>query len=295
MAWLEHHLHNYPETVIAVTHDRYFLDNVTGWILKCYWHRKTLGTKPNCVPFICDDNMGIEEQEEPKIGRIRDALLSLPVMDDLYLRMQAMNIDLVDVYLMDMEQQLLSEYMEIERTPIEMATLVSAISQLWIFGLYELLRTWRQRAFDVANFAEELKTLERSARKSRIAEQKRKIKAAVALNGAEGFYWLPYEKVAKNDKFVEAIYNAIDQSERLFRRIEVLRVSLAKHEIPKAKGSFAMAPGYGRIDMADGSIYWQVILQKNEVDVVSRRSIADDCRALAEVLRPTNSVPVLGV
>ncbi|MCU0913280.1 MAG: energy-dependent translational throttle protein EttA [Planctomycetes bacterium] len=34
VAWLERHLHQYPGTVIAVTHDRYFLDNVAGWILE---------------------------------------------------------------------------------------------------------------------------------------------------------------------------------------------------------------------------------------------------------------------
>ena len=34
VAWLEHHLKNYPGTVIAVTHDRYFLDNVAEWILE---------------------------------------------------------------------------------------------------------------------------------------------------------------------------------------------------------------------------------------------------------------------
>jgi ATP-binding cassette ChvD family protein len=34
VAWLEHHLQNYEGTVIAVTHDRYFLDNVAGWILE---------------------------------------------------------------------------------------------------------------------------------------------------------------------------------------------------------------------------------------------------------------------
>ena len=32
--WLEHHLHAYSGTVIAITHDRYFLDNVAGWILE---------------------------------------------------------------------------------------------------------------------------------------------------------------------------------------------------------------------------------------------------------------------
>lgn len=34
VAWLEHHLQAYSGTVIAVTHDRYFLDNVAGWILE---------------------------------------------------------------------------------------------------------------------------------------------------------------------------------------------------------------------------------------------------------------------
>ena len=34
IAWLERYLHEFPGTVVAVTHDRYFLDNVAGWILE---------------------------------------------------------------------------------------------------------------------------------------------------------------------------------------------------------------------------------------------------------------------
>jgi sulfate-transporting ATPase len=34
VAWLERFLQDYPGTVVAVTHDRYFLDNVAGWILE---------------------------------------------------------------------------------------------------------------------------------------------------------------------------------------------------------------------------------------------------------------------
>ncbi|MGF1607360.1 MAG: energy-dependent translational throttle protein EttA [Rhodothalassiaceae bacterium] len=34
VAWLEQHLRNYPGAILIVTHDRYFLDNVTGWILE---------------------------------------------------------------------------------------------------------------------------------------------------------------------------------------------------------------------------------------------------------------------
>ena len=34
VAWLERHLQEYPGTIVAVTHDRYFLDNAAGWILE---------------------------------------------------------------------------------------------------------------------------------------------------------------------------------------------------------------------------------------------------------------------
>lgn len=34
VAWLERHLQEYPGTVVAITHDRYFLDNIAGWILE---------------------------------------------------------------------------------------------------------------------------------------------------------------------------------------------------------------------------------------------------------------------
>jgi sulfate-transporting ATPase len=34
VGWLEKYLHDYPGTVVAITHDRYFLDNVAGWILE---------------------------------------------------------------------------------------------------------------------------------------------------------------------------------------------------------------------------------------------------------------------
>src|SRR6266481_106166 len=34
VSWLEGHLRNYPGAIIAITHDRYFLDNVAGWILE---------------------------------------------------------------------------------------------------------------------------------------------------------------------------------------------------------------------------------------------------------------------
>lgn len=227
--------------------------------------------------------METDEQGKQNEVSFRNVLVSLPILDDdFYLQMQALNIHIVDLYIVDMESALLREYIEIERTPLEMALVVSALSQLWIFGLYELLRTWRQRCKNIINFVEDLQLLDNSAREARISEQKEKIKNAVGFRGFEGFYWPTYEKATKDNEYVELIRQKLDQSEKLFKRIEALRVALAKHELPVHGMSFAMAPGYGRIDMTNGSIYWQVILRDNEVDLVSRRTIADQCRELAE-------------
>ena len=72
---------------------------------------------------------------------------------------------------------------------------------------------------------------------------------------------------------------------------------LAKHEMPKQKGSEAMAPGYGRIDMNDGSITYQVLLRDNEVDLISRRALATAIEHIGDdvgdVYLPTAVRPLL--
>jgi hypothetical protein len=220
--------------------------------------------------------------DEPPKTQIKDALQNLPLFEDLFLGMQALNLDLVDGYLEILEAQLLREYMEIERTPVQSAMFVSALSQLWVFGLYELLHTWRQRVGEVIKFGEELKSLVGSDREKRVAEQRERVMKASDAALDRMYYWEPFETAAKDNSFVDELRDALDKTETLFRRIEALRVSLAKHEVPKSKGAHAMAPGYGRIDMSDGSIYWQIVLRDNHVDLVSRRTLADECRRIAE-------------
>ena len=159
---------------------------------------------------------------------------------------------------------------------------VSAMSQLWVFGLYELLRTWRQRVEEVIRFSEELRNSGEADREKRIAEKKQQIEKASEAALDKQYYWKPFEAAAGDNNFVDKLRNAIDQTEVLFRRIEALRISLAKHELPKSKGMFAMAPGYGRIDSTDGSIQWQIVLKDNQVDLVSRRTLANECRRIGE-------------
>src|SRR6266851_1391381 len=118
----------------------------------------------------------------------------LPLFDEPYLRMQAMNLEMVDEYLRYQEESLLAEYMEAERTPLPAAIFVSALSQLRIFGVYELLRTWRQRAGDVLRWIKVFRATPNKGRKALLAEKEREItKRSAALSRAEVFHWPAYE------------------------------------------------------------------------------------------------------
>jgi ATP-binding cassette ChvD family protein len=56
VAWLERFLHDYPGTVVAVTHDRYFLDNVAGWILEL--------DRGHGIPFEGNYSAWLEQKEK---------------------------------------------------------------------------------------------------------------------------------------------------------------------------------------------------------------------------------------
>ncbi len=192
-----------------------------------------------------------------------DLLWNLPLFDDLFLSMQGQNVMLVDLYLRDLERDLLRELIEIERTPFPATLIVSALSQMWIFAVYELLRTWRQRVKDLKHDAQ---------------------KSAVQQSGHSKLAGLYYEDqlahLRKKPAYAKELDRAVNLTEPLFRRIEALRMNLAKHEVPKLHRVPAMAPGYGRIDGITGSISWQIDLGNNLVDLVSRRSLADQLKTL---------------
>jgi hypothetical protein len=229
-----------------------------------------------------DHEIGLDDGDDVPQGGLAEALRKLPLCDELYLGMQAMNLDLVDQFLEAQEARLLAEYMEDERTHFPTVMFVSALSQMWVFALYELLRTWRQRARDLLRSGEEVRAAPAAERHARLKAKKREIEGRAGRpDRAVVFHSPAYEEAAADPQSLEPLRKAVDRTERLFRRVEALRMSLAKHEMPGVKGSHAMAPGYGRIDMLTGSISWQVLLRGNEVDLISRRRIADDCRRLA--------------
>jgi len=214
-------------------------------------------------------------------GRIGVILAGLPAVD-IFLRMQATNLELVDTYLRQLEADLLRRYFEIERTPVPDAMFVSAMSQLWIFGVYEFLRTWRQRVNDLLLFHQMNAGSGSPEKEVALAAVREKHTMPLGDSDETASSYFHYEQVATSDDFAYEIRKALDGSELLYRRLEALRVMLAKHELPRQKRVPAMAPGYGRIDMSDGSIYWQVELTRLEVDTVSRRSIAIGIESMAD-------------
>ena len=70
VAWLERFLHDYPGTVVAVTHDRYFLDNVAGWILELDRGRG-IPWEGNYSSWLEQKERRLELEEKQEQARIR--------------------------------------------------------------------------------------------------------------------------------------------------------------------------------------------------------------------------------
>ena len=70
VAWLERFLEEYPGTVVAVTHDRYFLDNVTGWILELD-RGKGIPYEGNYSSWLVQKKKRLEQEEREEAARAR--------------------------------------------------------------------------------------------------------------------------------------------------------------------------------------------------------------------------------
>ena len=70
IAWLERYLHEYKSTVVAVTHDRYFLDNVAGWILELDRGRG-IPWEGNYSSWLDQKEKRLEQEQKSEQSRIR--------------------------------------------------------------------------------------------------------------------------------------------------------------------------------------------------------------------------------
>jgi len=70
VAWLEHFLHGFAGTVVAVTHDRYFLDNVAGWILELD-RGQAIPWKGNYSSWLEQKEKRLEQEQNTESARIK--------------------------------------------------------------------------------------------------------------------------------------------------------------------------------------------------------------------------------
>jgi len=70
VAWLEGHLRNYPGAILIVTHDRYFLDNVTGWILELD-HGRGIPYEGNYTSWLHQKQKRLEQESREDEARQR--------------------------------------------------------------------------------------------------------------------------------------------------------------------------------------------------------------------------------
>lgn len=202
-------------------------------------------------------------------SRMHSVFKSLPLFDDVFLNMQAMNVALVDQFITDLELNLLREYVEIEKTPLDSAIFVSAQTQMWIFALYELLRTWKQRVGKLTLWSENggLETaIENIAKK--------KSDSANIIRTAH-IRWVQQDESAINN-----MTKATESISGFYELLTEIRVSLAKHEIAGKNNSIASSPGYGYINMQCGSLDYDVSSNPEYTHFVNRRDLADAFRRI---------------
>ncbi len=230
------------------------------------------------IGVMVDDHHDYEEYDEIPYKGWKDLDFSIITMglkqlpffkDDPYLGMQAMNVGVVDSVITEYEYALLREWFEIEKTPTESAMAVSAMSQMWIYGLYEVLRMWRDRRFQFHklhdNGSIDLKISGMSDDdpiNSTIETRKKQL-----LRFKDDLVYR--DSIEETWKKIEPIY----------RMTELFRMNLAKHCAPGKDGTMPRAPGYGRINRWCGSMDYELIDKSGYYTMMNRRDIADALRA----------------
>jgi hypothetical protein len=221
------------------------------------------------------------DEDESRLPSLHDVLRSLPLVDDdHYIGMQATNLAIVASMLGPMEDDLAGEYAYTDRLPVERFMRVSALSQLWIFGVYEFLRTWREWLEEVLKRCKVFDRLDARSREEWLRRELDELRRQSPSSPAGMPYSRGFERAVLDSAYRQVLEEALYRSDLPFRRIEAVRVHLAKHEVPKGN-AYGSGAGYGRIDI-DRSVQFHVPLGDNEITMVSRRGIEKDLRKMAD-------------
>lgn len=222
--------------------------------------------------FYGPDNPPPRKIEEIEPFELPQALGSLTLFNDSYLTMQSHNLAIVDQFIMTIEKRVGRRLMDEDRAPFDDAMFLNAQSQMWIFALYEVLRTWQQQAKNIVKWHPNKmlpQMIERLMKPDGGFRHPGKERRAEQLQHA-----------LDNPEIIDAIKSDLRRVHIPFSQIEMLRIALAKHEDRGKKYSVAIAPGYARINRMTGSLQYELGSGKVIFGYISRREIADGIRAL---------------
>ena len=186
--------------------------------------------------------------------------------------MQAMNVGIVDSVVTEYEYMLLREWFEIEKTPTETALAVSAMSQMWVYGLYEVLRMWRDRRFQFR------KLMENGGIDPKLASMPDDDPLNLTIETRK----TQLIRFKEDAEYRELIEKTWERVEPVYRMTELFRMNLAKHCAPGKDGVMPRAPGYGRINRWCGAMDYELIDKDGYYSILNRRDIADALRKCVE-------------
>lgn len=216
------------------------------------------------------DDLPYEPQDQLDFSVITVRTKNLPFFeDDTFLGMQAMNVGIVDAFLTAQEYVLLRRQFDEERTPADLAYTVSALSQMWIFGVYEVVRMWKDRRYEFK------KLVNTGGVDVKLAhfQSNEEVNATLVVRKDQ------LKRFRDEEIYRDRIEKAWELLEPVYRMIELFRMNLAKHAAPGREAVMPRAPGYGRINRWCGSMDYELVDKEGLYHTMNRRDIANALRA----------------
>ena len=213
--------------------------------------------------------------------RLLDVLTALPLFDSVFLQMQAQNVAVVHAHLASLEDEMVHEYDERGQIPHKTVALVSSLGQMWIFALYEVLRTWRQMVNELLSYR---KGLDPIPGQPSVEEKRAKLGSkreasyhpAVSEELLDTTYNEAFRQVARDGTYAQQLESALAAVTPVLGRIADLRVALAKHELPGIRGVKAYGTDHAKIDVESRSLLWMVERKDGTSEPTSRRGLVKE-------------------
>lgn len=207
-----------------------------------------------------------------------EALRSLALFDtDRNLVSQAMNLTIVDEFIMGLEYEYLRARFNETSTPYD-SVFLAAQSQMWIFSAYEVMRTWIQKAKGY------VRTANNSGLQIKLADLKRD-------RGYTNFTALQkineIQVLLDDPLMLERLQDDLARTHFLFIQVETIRVALAKHEVRKREGAMMAGGLVGYMNRECGSLSYDMNAGMVSTGEISRRDIADGIRSIPDLPVPT--------